>query len=386
MSKENNNYNELKNSNQAIYNGKPSIVLKHRPFFSIIIPCYNSRKTIGNLLDSIVEQHMDDDIEVIISDDCSTENYQDIVQKYLKILSIKQIQTDYNFAPGNTREKGVSIAEGEWICFADHDDVFIMDTLKEIKRNIIESKEKYYVIANFYEQNPDTGEIIREVIGYRNWNHAKFYNLDNFWKPYNIHFKKDLLTHEDICISSQVNCAIKNVNDDNPLYVNIFCYMWNNRPTTISREKYGNHSFLEVFLKDYITATAEVYIDKYLSGEIDFNYAFHSCMEVLLYCYFYMQGIKFHNPSDWIKDNETHCRNILISIKSTFSINENLTNMDIFNYAAQDDAELFSQIRPVAIMGCGPFIETETFLQWLNILHVDIVPRITMTDAMRKQI
>ena len=56
---------------------------------------------------------MNDDIEVILADDCSPESYQEVVDSYRDILSIRQIKTDYNFTPGNTREKGVSIADGE---------------------------------------------------------------------------------------------------------------------------------------------------------------------------------------------------------------------------------------------------------------------------------
>ena len=65
-----------------LYSGLPSIILPNRPFYSIIVPCYNSRNTLGNLLDSILQQNMNDDLEVILSDDCSTESYQDIVDKY----------------------------------------------------------------------------------------------------------------------------------------------------------------------------------------------------------------------------------------------------------------------------------------------------------------
>ena len=128
--------------NSDIFNGNPSIILKKRPFYSIVIPCYNSRRTLGALLDSIIAQDMNNEIEVILSDDHSTESYQDIVDKYKDILSIRQIKTDYNFAPGNTREKGVSIAEGEWVCFADHDDEFIPETLKQIKEKILGSEEQ----------------------------------------------------------------------------------------------------------------------------------------------------------------------------------------------------------------------------------------------------
>ena len=134
--------------------------MNNRPFFSIIIPCYNSRETIGNLLTSIKEQNMNDEIEIILSDDNSTDPYEDIVDKFKDSLNIKQIKTDYNFAPGNTREKGVSIATGEWLVFADHDDEFIPDTLPIIKKVIINSGEKYYAIANFYEVDAKSKEVV----------------------------------------------------------------------------------------------------------------------------------------------------------------------------------------------------------------------------------
>lgn len=366
--------------NKNIFDGMPSIVLENRPFLSIIIPCYNSRKTLGSLLESIIAQDMNDEIEVILADDHSPESYQDVVEEYNQTLSIKQIQTDYNFAPGNTREKGVSIAEGEWVCFADHDDEFIPGTLKQIKYSIQELGEDQFVVSNFYEMNPDTHEVIQEMRGTRNWMHAKFYNLDNFWKKYDIHFKKDLLTHEDICVSSQINCAAV-MSGKEPTYLDIFCYIWMARPTSISREKYGDRTFLEVFYRDYIESTGYTYIDKFINYGVDANYVLDSAIEVLLYCYFYIQGFKFHRPEDWLRDNEQHAREYLVTIKEIFG----LTNIDIINYVAQNDANTYMEVKKFAHVGVGPFIETETFAQWLNILHRDInYQKVTMSDAMQK--
>ena len=47
-----------------IFDGSSSISLTKRPFFSIVVPCYNSRETLGALLESIVLQHMNDEIEI----------------------------------------------------------------------------------------------------------------------------------------------------------------------------------------------------------------------------------------------------------------------------------------------------------------------------------
>ena len=362
------------------FDGNPSIVLENRPFYSIIIPCYNSKKTLGNLLESIVEQNMNEEIEVILSDDHSTESYQDIVDEYKDILSIRQIKTDYNFAPGNTREKGVSITEGEWVCFADHDDEFIPKTLRQIKEKIVETGEDQFVITDFYEMNPDTREVIREMKNTRNWMHSKFYNLDNFWKKYDIHFKKDLLTHEDICVSSQINCAAV-ISGKEPSYFNIFTYCWMSRPTTISREKYGDHGFLEVFFNDYIESTGYTYYRQYYKYGMNYEYIYASMIEVLLYCYFYIQGFKFNHPDDWIRDNEQYAREYLLTIKESFKV----SNKQIVEFTRQDDADLYVKVRESANIGVGTFIETETFGQFLDKLHKDIPIRETMSQVMKKE-
>ena len=108
-----------------------------RPLFSIIISCYNSRKTIGALLESLCNQNLEyEDLEVIISDDCSTEPYDDIVSEFYDRLQIKSVKTKYNCCPSNTRERGAQAATGQWICFSDHDDEFVLDSLQHIKKTI----------------------------------------------------------------------------------------------------------------------------------------------------------------------------------------------------------------------------------------------------------
>ena len=127
------------------------VPIKTRPFFSIIISCYNSRKTLGTLLESIVNQHMGHDIEVVISDDHSTERYDDIIALYDGKLDFVFTQTEYNCCPGNTREAGAQAATGEWITFADHDDAFIEDVYC-----IVQRYEICFVYANkmlFYTKN-----------------------------------------------------------------------------------------------------------------------------------------------------------------------------------------------------------------------------------------
>ena len=57
-------------------------------WLSVIIPAYNCVNTIERLLDSILDQH-DDDLEIIICDDHSTDNFMDNVVPYTDKLNIK---------------------------------------------------------------------------------------------------------------------------------------------------------------------------------------------------------------------------------------------------------------------------------------------------------
>ena len=350
---------------ELITDGIPSRDFGHRPFFSIIIPCYNSRKTIGELLASIEAQGMNDDIEIILSDDHSPESYQDVVDPFRERMRIIQTQTDYNFAPGNTREKGVQYATGEWLAFADHDDLYIVDTLSQIKEIVQETGEKYYIISNFLEVDPTTHAIIRKHVHTRNWNHAKFYNYDNFWKAFDIHFKKDLLTHEDIYISSVVNCACNKYHTE-PLLVNMFTYIWNARPTSLSRADYKNRNFLEVFFRDYIASTGDLYLERWERRDITEEYAVRSAINIILFCYFYTQGFKFQKPNDWLEINDYHARDFLMRCLDTF---EYFDTDYIWNYCGVNYAEFYRGVRDVAYIGSGGFIEDMDFRRWLDYMQ-----------------
>ncbi len=95
---------------------------------SIVIPTYNAAKFMPNLLDSIFKQ-VTDDMEVVIVDDCSTDNTVEIVNKY----PARVIQLGKNGGPARARNIGVEAAKGEIIFFLDSDVVVLDGTMKEVK-------------------------------------------------------------------------------------------------------------------------------------------------------------------------------------------------------------------------------------------------------------
>ena len=128
--------------------------------YSVIIPCYNSRNTISDAIQSIPNKPSD--IEIIVIDDGSTDDTCSIVnslkEEYKSIVLIKQ----ENLGAGAARQKGVESANGEYILFLDSDDVF--DT------------RAFTVFDNVVERYPDA-DIIR--FKHNNFNDISETKTDN---------------------------------------------------------------------------------------------------------------------------------------------------------------------------------------------------------------
>jgi len=98
---------------------------------SIIIPAYNVEKFICKNIESIICMR-NDNIELIIVDDGSTDNTYEICKDYASKYDFIKVITEKNGGPGKARNTGVSVATGEWIFFVDADDYIISDGLNRI--------------------------------------------------------------------------------------------------------------------------------------------------------------------------------------------------------------------------------------------------------------
>lgn len=104
---------------------------------SVIIPVYNTSKYIEKCLNSILKQFMKD-IEIIIVNDGSTDNSEEIIQKWIT-KNQNQIEVKYykkeNGGLSDARNFGVKQATGEYLTFVDSDDY--------LEENIYINLEKY---------------------------------------------------------------------------------------------------------------------------------------------------------------------------------------------------------------------------------------------------
>jgi len=91
---------------------------------SIIIPVYNGQDSIKRSLDSVLSLQMSPkSLEVIVVDDCSTDDTRAVLEDYAgRYEEINCISLPVNKKPGGARNAGIRQAKGEYIMFLDSDD------------------------------------------------------------------------------------------------------------------------------------------------------------------------------------------------------------------------------------------------------------------------
>lgn len=116
---------------------------------SIIVPNYNSEEYISDCIDSLINQTYKN-IEVLIVDDCSTDNSVEIVKKYVKNNSnVILIKSKQNKGVSNARNEGIKKASGKYIMFSDSDDWYEKDAVEKLI-NAAKTKNADFVVSNYY--------------------------------------------------------------------------------------------------------------------------------------------------------------------------------------------------------------------------------------------
>lgn len=154
---------------------------------SIIIPTYNHEKYLRDLIDSLISQKIGfNKLEVILVDDCSTDNSKSIIKEYAsKYNNIKPIFLEKNTgSPSIPRNKGIEHSTSPYILFIDADDNILPDycsTLHEIaineKADVVhceytrKMENNYFILKNiermdktFIEENEEDKLYLRGTV------------------------------------------------------------------------------------------------------------------------------------------------------------------------------------------------------------------------------
>ncbi len=168
-----------------------------QPLVSVIVPNYNHAKFLKQRIDSILSQTYDD-YELIILDDCSTDNSKDIIESYRDNPHVAYIV--YNEKNSGSLfsqwRKGLSLAKGEWIWIAESDDYCEVGFLEKLISNANDDVSLVFCKSDIVDEN---GEIMSnstvwqfDLVGHRLDNDFVVDGKDLF---YEIHAYKNIVSN-----------------------------------------------------------------------------------------------------------------------------------------------------------------------------------------------
>ena len=125
---------------------------------SAIVSTYNSEKFIKRRLDNLLSQTIGNQLEIIVVNSGSAQNEDSIVLEYCTSFdNIKYIKTENRETIYKAWNRGIKIAEGEYITNANTDDLLRTDALEILAKKLDTYKQVGLVYADQYiTSNPDT--------------------------------------------------------------------------------------------------------------------------------------------------------------------------------------------------------------------------------------
>ena len=142
---------------KLISNGK-DFTLVNKFIFSIVVAVYNTENYVEEAINSVINQSIgfEDNVQLILVDDGSTDNSLSILKKYEKKYpeNIKVV-TQKNCGQATARNNGLNYVEGDYVNFLDSDDILSSNTLEDVYKFFNKHYDEIDITAipiNFFER------------------------------------------------------------------------------------------------------------------------------------------------------------------------------------------------------------------------------------------
>ena len=122
---------------------------------SIIMPSYNTSNYIEASIESVRHQTYEN-WELIIVDDCSTDDTDEVVRPFLSDRRIRYLKNEQNSGAAISRNWALREAKGKWIAFLDSDDLWLPEKLE--KQVAFMEQNGYHFSYTNYEEIDMAGE------------------------------------------------------------------------------------------------------------------------------------------------------------------------------------------------------------------------------------
>lgn len=259
---------------------------------SIIVPVYNSERYLNDCFDSIIRQDLkQEEFEVIVINDGSTDNSLAIINEYRSRFVNFIVHSQHNHGLSVARNKGVELARGKYIFFLDSDDWIADNCLSTIcEKCINENLDILRVVA----ANIIDGEPVKRYI--LNTSSSPLKGLDIFNKetevcaPFTIYNRTFLLDnslsfypgifHEDGEFTPRVYYFAKRAGS-----LNLVCYFVRQTPNSITRKVNIKKPF------DIIVVAKSLHVFSLNMGRKELTLFSYRIAHALNFAFFQMQNM-----------------------------------------------------------------------------------------------
>lgn len=216
----------------------------------IVIPYYNARKFLNRVLGSIVMQDVDDILlQVLLVDDCSTETFEDVIEKFKSLINIQVIHAPVNAGPGVARQIGIDNSNADYLIFIDSDDILstpnavttCVKLAKENNADIIICDFNEECDAGFYPHTKD-----------QTFMHGKMYRTA-FLKENDIRFNESRTNEDGVFNAIAIALSKSTVFYGQPIY------QWCNNVNSTVRSCDYLGGFIHTFVLNAKYAYSELY-------------------------------------------------------------------------------------------------------------------------------
>lgn len=128
------------------------------PFFTVVIPTYNRSHLILPTLETVFNQTYRN-FEIIVVDNCSTDNTVAVLQPFIEANKLILIQHDKNYERSKSRNTGMIHAKGDYVTFLDSDDFMYQNNLQDAA-NFVQNNPSIKIFQNLYELVDKEGKRI----------------------------------------------------------------------------------------------------------------------------------------------------------------------------------------------------------------------------------
>ena len=143
---------------------------------SVIMPSWNTGRFIAESIESVLAQTYTN-WELLIVDDCSTDNTDEVVKPYLEDKRIKYFKNEKNSGAALSRNRATREAQGEWIAFLDSDDLWTPDKLEK-QVGFMKDNGYNFSYHDFVRIDEDGNPLNIYVTGPKSVNKRQMYRYD----------------------------------------------------------------------------------------------------------------------------------------------------------------------------------------------------------------